>query len=226
MRNASTRGPVIRAVLFDFDGTLTRPESIDFAALRALLGVPTGTPILEFIRSLPSPEEQARRLRILEDFEAAAARASFPNDGAEEILLLLQKTGFKLGILTRNTRSSIELALGNFPRITSALFGAIVTRENVGRPKPHPDGVYTAAGMLGVAPAEMLVVGDFLFDIAAGKEAGCQTVLITNAAGKADPKTAAAAVRARAGIETPSLQALPDHTIGKLAELKDILMVE
>jgi HAD superfamily hydrolase (TIGR01509 family) len=214
----------IRAVLFDFDGTLTRPEAIDFGALRARLGVPSGTPILEFIQALPSAEERARRHRILEECEAAAARASVPNNEAEEILLLLRERGFRLGILTRNTRSSIDLALGNFRRIRHTHFDAIITREHEGRPKPHPDGVYAAARLLGVTPEEMLVVGDFIFDIAAGRAAGSPTVLITNAAeGKDVADKAATDAKARIGGEAPHLDAAPDHVIASLGELKPIL---
>jgi HAD superfamily hydrolase (TIGR01509 family) len=213
----------IRAVLFDFDGTLTRPEAIDFSALRARVGVPSGTPILEFIESLPAVEERARRHRILEDFEAAAARASLPNTGAEEILLLLHERGFRLGILTRNTRNSIDLALGNFRRVGHSLFDAIITREHEGRPKPHPDGVYAAAHLLGVTPEEMLVVGDFIFDIDAGRAAGSPTVLITNAPGRDVVDKAAADAKARIGGEAPHLDAAPDHVIASLEELKQIL---
>ena len=43
----------IRAVLFDFDGTLTRPGSLDFQQLREELASPVGAPILEYIQGLP-----------------------------------------------------------------------------------------------------------------------------------------------------------------------------
>ena len=216
-------GQRIRAVLFDFDGTLTRPEAIDFTALRARVGVPPGTPILEYIESLPSAEERARRHRILEEVEAAAARASLPNAGAEELLLRLHESGLRLGILTRNTRRSIDLSLGNFRRVSHTLFDAIITREHQGRPKPHPDGVYAAALLLGVEPAEMLVVGDFIFDIAAGKAAGSPTVLVTNTTDRGVADKAAADARARIGGEAPDLDAAPDHVVATLAELGPIL---
>ena len=197
--------PVFRAILFDFDGTLTRPEAIDFAALRALIQVPVGTPILEYIQALPSAEEQARRLRILEDFEAAAARKSVPNEGAEKTLRLLRDRGLKLGISSRNSRSSIDTALANFSSLTHADFHVILTRENSGRQKPHPDGALKAAELFGVRPSEMLVVGDFVFDIAAGHAAGSTTVLITN------------------GSTPPQMDPPPHHVIKELEELTAII---
>ena len=204
----------IRAVLFDFDGTLTRPEALDFAALRMALGCPPGATILEYIDALPTTDEQKKAHGILTDFELAAARASMPNPGAEEAVALLKDRGIGCGILTRNTIASIRESLKNFPSLSEADFSVIVTRESAGRPKPHPDGVIGAARQLGVAPREMLVVGDFIFDIAAGKAAGSPTVLVTN--GRAAPDSRSAGV-------TWAGDAEPDYTIAGLSELAALL---
>ena len=215
---AATRTPSksIRfpAVLFDFDGTLTHPDSLDFPALRGAIGCPPGTLILEYIDALPTEEERILKRKVLADFELAAARASIPNDGAEETIGLLRDHGIGVGILTRNTRSSIMASLRNFTRISERDFQVIVTRESEGRPKPHPDGVLAAARALGVAPHEMLVVGDFVFDIAAGKAAGSPTVLLTNGRRASQPWTPNAAV---------SSEPAADYTIRTLGELAGIL---
>ncbi len=214
----ATRDPSRRrrfpAVLFDFDGTLTHPDSLDFPALRAAIGCPPGTLILEYIDALPTEEERVLRRKILADFELAAARASVPNDGAEETIGLLRDHGIRIGILTRNTRSSIVASLANFTRISERDFQVIVTRDSEGRPKPHPDGVLAAARALGVAPHEMLVVGDFVFDIAAGKAAGSPTVLLTNG------RTAS---RLSTSHDAQSVEPAADYTINALGELTGIL---
>jgi HAD superfamily hydrolase (TIGR01509 family) len=196
---------MIKAVLFDFDGTLTRPEAIDFTALRKLLGCPPGTAILEYIEALPDAEARARAHRVLDQFELAAARASVPNDGAEELIAHLARRGIARGILSRNSRGSVDVALSNFPVVSGADFSVILTRENAGRPKPHPDGVLGAARLFAVTPPEILVVGDYVFDIAAGNAAGARTALLTN------------------GRAAPRIEPAPDYTVSRLGELQSVL---
>jgi HAD superfamily hydrolase (TIGR01509 family) len=202
-----------RAVLFDFDGTLTRPGAIDFARLRGLLGCPPKVPILEYIDALADPAARAAAHDALDAFEREAARASVPNDGAEDLVLALARAGIARGILTRNSLASVREAMTNFSRLALGDFGAVVTREDDARPKPHPDGVHLAARLLGVQPAEMVVVGDYVFDIAAGRAAGASTVLLTN--GGAQMHT----------LNAPGtgMDAVPDRTVTSLAELAALL---
>jgi hypothetical protein len=56
----------------------------------------------------------------------------------------------------------------------------MVTRDLPLSPKPFPDGVHYAADKLGVDVAELLVVGDYAFDIQAGKSAGALTMYLHN----------------------------------------------
>ena len=51
----------LEAVLFDFDGTLTEPGTLDFAAIRREIGCPPGQPILEFIGGLAGDSPQQQR---------------------------------------------------------------------------------------------------------------------------------------------------------------------
>ena len=177
----------LHALVFDFDGTLTRPGSLDFDAIRQTIGAPAGMPILEHIATLAPGKPYAQAHRILEQFEMEAAERSQPNTGAEHLMAFLKSQKIKLGILTRNSLKSVSRALLNFRKLRESDFDAIITRHDNARPKPHPDGVLLAAKKLGVTPDAMLVVGDYVFDIEAGRLAGTRTAFLVSAATKRFP---------------------------------------
>ena len=116
-----------------------------------------------------------------------AAAKSFPNRDAEDAVLFLARRGLRLGILTRNSRRALERAFRNFTRISPAAFESVLAREDVMRQKPHPEGVHLSASRMRVKPAEMLVVGDYLFDIHAGRNAGAMTAFLDNGGAAAYP---------------------------------------
>ena len=172
----------IKAVLFDFDGTLTRPGILDFGAIRQAIGAPAGLPILEHIGALAPGKPRDQANRILERFELEAAERSLPNPGAEDLIVFLKSLELKLGILTRNSLNSVSVALRNFRQVRQSDFGVIITRHAPAQPKPHPEGVLLAARKLGVTPDAILVVGDYVFDIEAGQRAGSRTAFLTSEA--------------------------------------------
>jgi len=175
-RNMKRSG--IKGVLFDFDGTLTHPGALDFPAIKRLMGCPLEQPILEYIETCRDPRK-SELIKILEEKEDLAAEASRPNFGAEECIITLKEKGRSLGILTRNSLNSVKKALGQFNVITISDFDAVLTRDS-SLPKPDPDGIFRAAKFMRLLPQELLVVGDFRFDIIAGKAAGSRTALLTN----------------------------------------------
>jgi len=170
----------IRAALFDFDGTLTQPGALDFDQIRAALGCPPGIPILEFIDGLAEPSAQAAARMILHQMELQAAAQSVPNHGAEDLIAFLREKQIKIGIVSRNSRKAIEVALKNFTRTLPHDFDVIISRDDCSQPKPKPDSILLAAQRLGINPAETVVVGDYFFDIEAGRAAGSPTVFLNN----------------------------------------------
>ena len=168
----------IKGVLFDFDGTLTLPGALDFPAIKREISCPPDIPILEYLETVPA-EIKPSLMKILESKEEKAAVESLPNVGAEECLLTLRDKGVLLGIITRNSLPSVRLALARFETVRLHDFSAVITRDD-SLPKPHPDGVHKACERMGLAASELMVVGDFRFDVMAGKAAGACTVLLTN----------------------------------------------
>ena len=199
-----TRSLCINAVLFDFDGTLTKPGALNFSLLKKTIGCPSHLPVLEFIDSLPTSPEKDNTVSLLERFETEAAANSEPNDGAESLIRYLRSKGLSMGIITRNRLTSIERALQNFESITSSCFDVIISRNTPVRPKPSGDGIRLAAQKLNLDVKEVLMVGDYIFDIQAGKSAGCVTAFLAYGTVSGDVK-----------IES-------DFTISHLEEIKKI----
>ncbi len=192
----------LEAVVFDFDGTLTAPGAIDFPGLREALGCPPGTYVLEYARSL-SGDARVRAEAILGRFELEAAARSVPNSGAEEAVTWLHSRGIRVGVVTRNALATVERSLANFRRLSLADFEVVVTRDDEISPKPDPEALLHAAARLGVAPARVMIVGDFEFDIEAGRRAGAITAYLPE------------------DEHAPSYDA--DFTIGSLHELSGVV---
>jgi phosphoglycolate phosphatase-like HAD superfamily hydrolase len=174
-----------RAVIFDMDGTLTEPL-LDFDAIRAEIGLRPGLPILEQLAA-GDDALRARGEEIMRRHERDAIARATLADGCRELLARLRACGVPCAILTRNVREVVESFVRKFDLGESfahqgapegPLEVAAYTRED-GPPKPAPDGVLHLCRALGVAPAQALVVGDYTFDIVAGRVAGCRTALVT-----------------------------------------------
>ena len=163
---------MIRAVIFDLDGTITRPF-FDFDAIREEMGLPADSgPILETMAKM-SPDQRKRAEDILSFHENRAVNESTLNDTAEETLRTLRSRSIHIGILTRNRRSN-ALAIARKHNLT---FDAIVDRED-GPVKPDAFGVLQLCEQFGTAPSETLVVGDYLYDLLSAKAAGAIAVLL------------------------------------------------
>jgi HAD superfamily hydrolase (TIGR01509 family) len=168
----------LNAVLFDFDGTLTQPGSLDFSVIKRELGCSLEMPVLEFIERIDDPEERHAAFEKLERFEKDGAIHSVPNPGAENLLSHIRSNGLPVGLITRNSLESIETSLANFQNTQLSDFDVIITRDDPVLPKPSAEGILLAARKLDIDPRTILMVGDYIFDIEAGKRAGAVTVLL------------------------------------------------
>lgn len=157
------------AVIFDFDGTLTKPY-LNFAAVRAEIGVEG--PVLEAMAGMDATSRR-RAEEILLAYEQEAARNASLQDQALEVIDACRARGYAVAILTRNARQTVSPVLGRFGIEVDALR----TRED-GAIKPSPEPVLSICEELHVDPRKSFVVGDYLFDILSGQAAGTGTVLM------------------------------------------------
>lgn len=159
----------IAAVIFDLDGTITKPY-LDFNRIRAEIGGVHG-PLLEAMETM-SPVVRQRAEEILHRHELDAAEHSQLNRYVPELLGRLRRQNRKLGIVTRNRLDSVQRVC----RIHHLEFDGISTRED-GPAKPHPFSVLHVCEQVNVVPRESVVVGDYLFDLQSAQRAGAKSVL-------------------------------------------------
>ena len=138
-------------------------------------------PVLEFIEKISDAGLKKEAMDTVNRAELEAAKLSFPSQGAEDLVSFIRSKGLKAGIITRNSRQSILSALENFEKIGPEDFDLIISRDDGIKPKPSGDGILLAAERFQVEASEILVAGDFLFDIQAGNSAGAITAYLDHA---------------------------------------------
>ena len=155
------------------DGTLTHAIH-DFDAIRMELGLPEGKPILEALAELPASEAQPLH-KQLNEIELEIAHQSSAAPGAAALLEQLTANGCRLGILTRNNAVNISATLQ-----AAGLdhFFAANTRisRDCAAPKPNPDGIHLLLERWGTQAETAVMVGDHLFDLDTGRNAGTATI--------------------------------------------------
>jgi HAD superfamily hydrolase (TIGR01509 family) len=193
--------PEFQAIIFDMDGTLTIPQH-HFEAIRAELDIPSGELILEYLADLPRAEGMRRRAQ-LEVIERRIARKSKPAEGMHDLLNQVASGNLPVAILTRNSRANAIISL-------TAIGGQQFFRDDciVGRdeatPKPDPAGIHLLAQRLGHPAHSCLMIGDYVHDLNAGRNAGCFTVHLCHKGGERWPE-------------------LTDLRISSLDELNDLI---
>lgn len=165
----------VRNWVFDMDGTLTVAVH-DFAAIREALEIPPEDDILTHLAALPHEEATAKHAWLLEH-ERDLAIASKAAIGAVELVRELSARGCRLAILTRNARELAHVTLEAIGLADCFPVEHILGRDEAA-PKPDPDGLLQIARAWGVAPSELVMVGDYRFDLDCGRAAGARTVLV------------------------------------------------
>jgi HAD superfamily hydrolase (TIGR01549 family) len=164
---------VIRGVIFDLDGTLADSQ-LDFDAMRREMELPAGLPILEALKAL-EPSHAARCHDILQRHELAGVQRATLLPGVAEFCSMLAIRGIRQAVSTRNSRQITDATLHKLGlKIELSL-----TRDD-GLVKPDPWPVLHICRHWGLSPADVIVIGDYRFDIESGRAAGCRTVLLTH----------------------------------------------
>jgi HAD superfamily hydrolase (TIGR01509 family) len=182
---------VIRAALFDIDGTLIDTVDLHAAAwkqafehfgkelpygeIRAQIGKGGD----KLIPSLLSPEEDERFGPDLEEYrsglylrEFLPLAEAFP--GARALVERVRQAGLLLALASSCKKAELEHDL-RVIGIEGAV-DAAVTGDDIEGSKPDPDVFEAALDRLGVAPRDALAIGDSPYDAIAAARAGVRTI--------------------------------------------------
>jgi HAD superfamily hydrolase (TIGR01549 family) len=159
--------------IFDLDGTLT-VSAHDFEHMRRELGLAPEEPILEALHAMP--QAQAAPLwEVLNELEFFYAGKASLMQGATELLQMLHENGRQLAILTRNTMPVVKQTLQACAIDHFFPLEHILDRDAC-IPKPSPDGIMQLLDFWQADAGDTVMVGDYLYDLEAGRGAGVATV--------------------------------------------------
>lgn len=216
------------AIIFDLDGTLVA-SIIDFQKMKTRVisfleqsGVQAGllnTALLNqdiearaqaFLRNHGTTNNEIHTIftevtKIMNVIELEAIETVQPYLDAEEVLQHVSNLGFQLGVITRGCREYAEKALEKAQ--LHQFFTAIVARDEVTHPKPHPEHPQLLLKRLKVNPSETLLVGDSQTDILCAQNYSMRSVWIN-----------------RHNSNLPHDTPRPDYEIISLIDLLDIVM--
>ncbi|MCW4116153.1 phosphoglycolate phosphatase [Aurantimonas sp. MSK8Z-1] len=189
--------PWPQAVLFDLDGTLvdSAPDiqtalnatlasygepPFELEQVTAMIGRGVPTLIERAYAALGKEIDPATRDKVVERFEAIygpqSTQRTVLNAGAVEGILALQQRGWRLGVVTNKAAAATETVLAHFGLADHM---AIVVGGDAGpERKPAPGLLLLAAEKLGLAPSDIVFVGDSDNDVIAAEAAGMTAIVM------------------------------------------------
>lgn len=185
----------IRAIVFDFDGTLAELH-LDFSQMKrevdalALELLPDAEVlplrVLEWLdvvrdevaRRVPHriPEFLRRADDIIQNMEIDAARRGALFPFTRLMLEGLQRRGVKAAVITRNCEEAVRIVFPDVDRYCEVL----LARGHVPKVKPDPDHLLRALRLMECGLEGVLMVGDHPIDVETGKRAGVLTAGVSS----------------------------------------------
>jgi pyrophosphatase PpaX len=213
---------LLKAALFDFDGTLVDTTEMIYQGMRhaasTVLGrddIPREILLANVGQPLPRQMEviDAEKAELLleayrhhHEENHDALIQEFPR--VAQALSRLRSAGIKVAVVTSKRRTSVEMALNNFPDLRNVV-DRFVTLEDTKQHKPHPEPLWRGLELVGGVPKEEAAyVGDSPFDVEAAKAAGLTSVAVSWGAFSED--------RLR--------EAEPDHLVLDIESAVDVLL--
>lgn len=178
---------MIKAVLFDLDGTLldtneliyksfyyTFKEGLNLELSKDKITSMFGQPLQDSFKDYAKEKEIGNLIKMYREYnESLHDNMCDAFLGVNELLNELKRRNIKIGIVTSKrdilARRGMEIA-----NIIDYM-DVIVTPECTDKHKPNREPAIYACNKLDIEPKEAIMVGDSHFDLMCGRDAGCKT---------------------------------------------------
>ena len=187
-------------VLFDLEGTLVQSVEVDREAILEFrvktrekllaLGIPSkeleGVTKSTLMRNKAAEyveehfsKEEAKRFHLEMDrfagrFELSWAQRSQIFPDTIPMLRRLRELGYRMGVITNTSREAANRILG--AHCLRDFFEVVITREDVKKLKPDPEGILLALKRLNAR--DFVFVGDLIHDSKAAENAGGKSIIV------------------------------------------------
>ena len=186
----------MKAVIFDWDGTLVDSEKVivysykkvlnemgydidaDFVLKR--IGIGVKKIFIEFFdeKGIPYDEELLKELSDRKNkIHMGLSDKIRTLDGSIELLDSL-KGKVKIALASMGNREVIEQIINT--KNLGKYFDIVITADDIKEPKPAPDIFLRTASRLGVLPENCLVIEDSVYGVRAAKKANMKCIAVTS----------------------------------------------
>jgi HAD superfamily hydrolase (TIGR01509 family) len=197
----------IKALLFDFDGTLVNSEALHYMSWLKVLapfgisysehafceefsGVPTlhSAEVLKIRHNLTQSASSLADAKNRYFVDTAATTIPSLMPFAQEVLLLASRE-FQLALVTGSTRAEALPVLQHYDLLK--YFIVVVCKDDIEHPKPHPEPYMRALSSIEITSKQAVAIEDTHTGLCSARAAGVHTILVPNTHSKDQQRTGA-----------------------------------
>jgi len=189
---------MVKAVIFDWDGTLADTKkavvqsfqkvlgeagcSVSDGFIERRMGIGTKKTIIEAFRECHMRLDVLTLEKLAKEKIRIQARLTYIVrlfDGVAELLEALHGR-IQIALATMSSRKVVDKLLPE--KRIEGYFDFVITADEIVNPKPNPEVFLVSAAKLGVKPEDCVVVEDSVFGVRAAKAAGMKCIAVSSGA--------------------------------------------